>query len=234
MKCSRYVLFVIVLAHVFTAHKAVADDPAYAYVQGVVGVLSADDAWTYRDAETGADLVGDQENLPYGGANVQMVLGFSDRLEYGFESGGLIAWDSSSRVLEADNNSVLIEVDNSLFIVELAFGGFVAWKPVSWLRLSVSAGPSLVWGSASTDDDAWAYIPDEDAPEIVYLPGSRERDLDVGVYARAGLEALFSEELILGVSAKRVNYDLDFGSDNGELAIDDWQFFLTIGAKIDL
>ncbi|HEY9035938.1 MAG TPA: hypothetical protein VIM96_04425 [Pseudomonadales bacterium] len=213
---------------------AAADAPAYAYVQGAVGVLQADDAWTYKDPVTGVDLNSDLGDLPYGGANAQIVLSEAHDIEFGFESGGLVSWDSDSRVLEAKDNSVIVELDNALYTVELAFGLFAAWKPADAVRFSVSAGPALVWGSVSTDDDSGVYIKGDDgAGGTVYAVGGRDYDTDFGAYARVGIDFLFSDELIMGLAAKHVNYTLDF-DDNSELNLDGWQYFLTIGARVDL
>ncbi|MGI9328804.1 MAG: hypothetical protein ACR2PZ_26550 [Pseudomonadales bacterium] len=204
------------------------------YVQSWLGAVDADDSWSLTDPETEAPLTGDFSSLPMVGGAGQRLWG--ERIQYGFEGGGLVGWKNDRVGFYGTNGLVRIRVDNSLFLFEPFFGGVVAVQPTNWMRLYAAAGPSI----------AWAYLDDEDVDDedeedsgngttvigsgtgvVVNLEDGQD-DFSFSVYVRAGLDFQFSNGFSVGVSGRYVDHEFDF-NDRGKLAIDEIQWFLTFG-----
>ena len=121
------------------------------YVQSWLGYVDTDNAWSLDDPEDQAPLTGDISRLPMAGGVGQRLWG--NRLQYGFEGGGLVGWKSDDVSFYGRTGYVRIKVDNSLFFAEPFFGGVIALRPTNWLRLYAAAGPSIAWGYLAEEDD---------------------------------------------------------------------------------
>ena len=217
------------------AHAEDAEIPstlAQQYTQVWLGTTDADEAWSINDPASGDELRGDYANLPLGGGVSQMLWG--ERAQYGFEGGGLVSWKSDKVEFAGGNPGLKVSVEGEFFMLDFFMGGVVAVRPTPWLRLYAAAGPSIAWGYLSGDDDA-----EEEGGLLVNGPnsfliiefGDSSNDFSVAAYARAGIEFELRNGITLGASARYVEHDFDF-SGRRALALDDTQFFLTLGGRL--
>jgi hypothetical protein len=123
---SRRLIIVWMIATVSSQAFAQHDD-GYGplYVQGMLGVLDADNAWTLTDEDTGKTLESDLGKLIYGGGMGQQMVR-EGKFEYGFEGGGLVSWKNSNQVFYASNNMAALSLDNDMFLLDLSLGGTVS------------------------------------------------------------------------------------------------------------
>ncbi|ARN74607.1 hypothetical protein [Oceanicoccus sagamiensis] len=200
------------------------------YLHVMLGKLDAEDSWTIED-DNGDQVSADRDDLIYGGVAAQIGKG-DGIFQYGFESGGLISFkNDTSYFIKSDGGATArLRVKNELWMLDLSLGGFVSVRPWSWLRVYASAGPSIMIGSMAIDDDDVSVQPLDGGSiaDIEFEPSSRETDVDVGVYGRAGIDIILNNGFVLGVSARKVDSEMDFG-DNGIIELDDTQYFLTLG-----
>ncbi len=200
------------------------------YLHVMLGKLDAEDSWTIEDEE-GDDISADRDDLIYGGVAAQLS-NSSGMFQYGFESGGLISFkNDTSYFIKSDGGATArLQVKNELWMLDLSLGGFVSVRPASWFRVYLSAGPSIMIGSMAIDDDDVSVEPVDggSSADIEFNPSSRETDVDVGIYGRAGIDIILSNGFVMGVSARKVDSEMDFG-DNGVIELDDTQYFLTLG-----
>jgi opacity protein-like surface antigen len=218
------------------AHEAETEIPrtvAHQYMQAWLGTTDADDSWSLNDSALGSELRGDYSNLPLGGGVGQQLWG--ERAQYGFEGGGLVSWKNDDVEFSGGDPGLLIGIDGEFFMMDVFMGGVVAVRPTRWLRLYAAAGPSIAWGYLSGGDD------DDGDDETLIVNGPNgflvieldesSSDFSVTVYARAGLEIELSSGFTFGLSARYVDHEFDF-DERGELALDEAQFFLTLGGKL--
>jgi opacity protein-like surface antigen len=204
------------------------------YVQGWIGGMGRDDAWSIEDPDGDQLLDGDDSRLFLGGGVGQRLWG--DRVEYGFEGGAVLSFVNDKLVVAGANPGLRIAVDNELFASDFFMGAVVSVRPTRWLRLYAAAGPSLAWGLLNGSDE------DNDPPDndglVIVGPGAfLVIDLDDTIgdtsfspYARVGLDFEVSG-VSFGISARYTDHKLNFG-ERGTLKLDGVQWFLTIGGSI--
>jgi hypothetical protein len=210
-------------------------DPGYGplYVQGVLGVLDAGEAWTLDDNTSGESLESDLGQLILGGAMVQQM-SKDGVFEYGFEGGGLVSWKNSNQQFFASNHVFAVSFDNNLFLVDLSFGGAISWRPFKPLRFYLSAGPTVAVGTVEIDDDSIEVEPHTqgagEGSSIQLDASGREWAAGFGLYGRGGIEFIV-RDYTFGASVRKSSTTLKF--DNaGEIDLTAPQFFLTIGKRI--
>ena len=209
-----------------------AQDLDIRYMQGMAGVLDAGDAWQIDDGADASSYVADIDKMIYGGGAVHLSH-MDGAFQYGVETGGLVSFhaDTSSFVKVDDGATVAVKVESSLWLVDVSLGGFVSYSVGEHFRLYASAGPSVIYGSLSIDDDEIEPTPyDNGANTITFSPNSRESDFQIGLYARAGFEFILTNGITFGASVRQVDSELDFG-DSGEIDLNHPQYFLTVGKK---
>ena len=203
--------------------------PAVTYAQSWLGGVDTDRSWSLRDEQAGEDFEGDVGTLPLlGGAGSRL---WGERVRFGFEGGGLVSWKSRSLRFSSIGGGLRIEVENELLAFEVFGGGVLSVSPVPRLRLYVAAGPALAWARLRNDDDTAEAQPATSGSGIVIDLNSREDDFSAALYGRAGVEVEVGNGIALGVSARYVDHEFDFGS-SGRLQLDQVQWFLTVGAEL--
>jgi hypothetical protein len=193
----------------------------------MLGKLDSDEGWLIKDDETGETIESGLGTLPYAGIAVQMNYG-SGIFEYGFESGGIISYKNDTAVFAGSSDGGFngrIYVKNDMRMIDMSLGGYLAVRPTTWLRFYVSAGPSVVWGSMSVDDDDVEIEP-YSGGGYRYNPSGRKSDITGSFYARAGFDILFGDDIGIGFSVRKNEYDLDFG-DVGEFDLNEPQYLLS-------
>lgn len=200
------------------------------YLHVVLGALDADESWTISD-DDGNESTSGRDDLIYAGVLAQLS-NQSGVFQYGIESGGMISFknDTSYFVHSNGGATATIKVKNQLWILDMSLGGFVSVRPWHWFRVYASAGPSIMIGSMAIDDDDVEIQPlsGVSGNSISYQPSSRETDVDVGIYGRAGFDIILDNGFVLGFSARKVDSEMDF-NDSGVISLDSTQYFLTLG-----
>jgi hypothetical protein len=203
--------------------------PVSTYAQSWLGAVDTDRAWSLSDEEGNEDFQGDVGTLPLlGGAGSRL---WGDRVRIGFEGGGLVSWKSRSLSFSSIDGGLRIEVENELLAFEVFAGALLSVSPIPRVRLYAAAGPSLAWARLRNDDESAEVLPVASGSGIVIDLNSREDDFSAALYARAGLEIEVANGFAVGVSARYVDHEFDFGS-SGRLRVDDVQWFLTVGAAL--
>jgi len=199
------------------------------YAQGWLGAVDTERAWTLDDPDSGNRLVGELDTLPYGGGAGQRLWG--DRLRYGFEGGGLVAWKNDRIAFASDPGGLRVAIDNELLLFDFFFGGVLSVRPVGGLNLYAAAGPALAWGHVAGDeDDGSAATGGNGTTVFIDLDGSGN-DLSLIAYARAGLAWEFANGFEVGLSARYAPHEFDFDS-RGDVELDEVQWFLTLALRL--
>lgn len=231
----RFILAFILLAVVSTlaAHAQAGGDKEemeIRYLHVMLGTLAVEDSWTIEDG-SGEETTADRDDLIYGAVVAQLSNG-SGMFQYGMESGGMISFkNDTSYFIRSDGGLTgTIKVKNQMWILDMSLGGFVSFRPWRGFRLYASAGPSIVIGSLAIDDGDVEIEPYDGngGNTVTFEPGSRETDVDAGIYGRAGFDIILDNGFVMGFSARKVNSEMDFGG-SGTIKLDDTQYFLTVG-----
>ena len=199
------------------------------YIQGMLGVLDAGEAWTLEDEQTGETLISDLGKLVYGGGMAQQMTK-DGVFEYGFEGGGFVSWKNSNQSFYASNHVFAVAFDNDLFLIDLALGGAISWRPVSPLRLYLGAGPRIVLATVDIKNDSVELEQGGDSSIGVDNGGGRQWAGSVGLYGRAGFECIV-KDYTFGIGVRKATGALEFDT-AGEIDLGATQWFLTIGKRI--
>lgn len=188
------------------------------HVQAWLGGIDTNEHWQWEDPAAGDKLDGGIGTLPYiGGAGLRLS---GDRLQAGYEGGGLVAWKNDSIRFFGSNGSAAVEIDNTLYSIELFLGGVVSMRPVHWLRLYAAAGPTVAYAHLSADDNG-----QEPAA------GSGGHSFSLTLYGRAGFEFETARGFTFGAHARYAPHEFDF-DDGGKLKLDGAQYFLSLGQRL--
>jgi len=137
----------------------------------------------------------------------------------GIETGGLFNWKSETRAYAASGGSggtVAISADINQFIFDYFFGGYVSLQPFKWFRLYAGAGPLLIYGSREYE---------EKDPSTSQIETKSDSGFSAGVYGRAGMDIIITENVILGASIRGINTGLSFDDTVGNVDVEGWQYF---------
>jgi hypothetical protein len=198
------------------------------YLQVWVGAIDTDEDWDLSDPADGSDLTGDIGTLPYFGGGAQRLYG--DRLQFGYEGGGLVTWKNDSTRFYGNNGGVRIEIDNTLFSTEFYMGGVLSVRIAQWLRIYAGGGPAVAYGYLSDDDDDSA--PDEVSRASSNVDiSSDNHSLSFTLYGRAGFEFETASGFTFGGHARYAPHEFDF-DDGGKLKLDSFQYFLSLGQRL--
>ena len=173
----------------------------------------------------GPDFEGDDYDIYLLGTDAQMPFG-GEILKYGIEVGGLFNWDSDTRWLAASSGEsggqVAVAIDINSFLIDFYFGGYLSFEPAKWLRLYVGAGPLIIWGLWETEAED---------PDSEVVKSESESKLGAGIYARAGLDIIFTENIGLTVGSRINQTTLSFEDTAGEVDVEGWQYFFGLAIR---
>ncbi|MDQ2075857.1 hypothetical protein [Marinimicrobium sp. ABcell2] len=152
----------------------------------------------------------------------------SGQFQYGLE-GGIRAGYGSNREMfvRLAGTGSSVKVRSDLWMGDLTFGGFFSIRAAERLRFYVSSGPALYWGRASGGDRDTS-VAQANGPAVVIDLTENGDDLGVAWYARAGVEWMFSPRTHIGVSVRKMDARMDFGS-RGRVHMDEPSYLVTLG-----
>jgi len=183
--------------------------PRAGRVTGMIGVTDI----TALDIELDSSLgEADSEDLtlPLIGAAYQFPSVSRTALEWGFEAGFGIGWDSEHEAVVVDTGTVLVVADNDLRLIDLYGGLYAATKLGRKWRAYGGAGPVLQFGRADLDFDQ----------PIDGSSSASESGVGYGYYTRAGLEYEFARDTWIGLVARWADTKLDLGGEIDELELE--------------
>lgn len=196
------------------------------YAQGLIGIQDMDEAWTI-DYEDGSSTTA-RDDLIYLGGLAQYNRG-EGLLQFGFEAGGLLTVQNDINYFFISSGGLYVEVSakNDFWTLDMFAGAYLSLNPTPYFRLYAAAGPTLMWGSLSMNEDDVEITPfDNEGSNITINLGGRQNASDLGLYGRVGVDFVPMSDLVIGLSARKINGELDFDN-NGIVTLDDTQYFLT-------
>ena len=143
----------------------------------------------------------------------------------GIETGGLFNWKSETRAYAASGGgggTIAISADINQFLFDYFFGGYVSLQPLKWFRLYAGAGPLLIYGSREYE---------ENDPNTFQTETKSDSGFSGGVYGRAGIDIIISENFILGANIRGIKTGLSFNDTVGNVDVEGWQYFGVISFR---
>lgn len=199
--------------------------------QAFLGVLELDDATGEWDDISDGDVDVDFSSLPSGGVEGEYVY-YKGWVHLGLNPGGSIAWKNDdtrfSGGFTEDTGGVLrVDVDNSLFLFELHLGGFVRGRITERITAYAAGGPMVMYGSHEVDDDEAEVSPLPSSNGTVIITEEDSNDINLGYYARAGIDFEINDKQHLGLGFRYMSTELDFDDTIGKIDIEGPQYVLT-------
>jgi hypothetical protein len=204
-------------------------------VQLLLGVLELDDQTGDWDEISDEEVDVDFSSLPSGSVEVEYTYG-GEQVEWGINSGGSVAWKSDdtrfSGGFTGETGGVIrVDLDNSLLLVELHLGGFVRAQLRQGVSVYAAAGPMVMYGEHDVEDEEVEATPQPLDQGTVVLTNSDDNDINIGGYARAGIEFEIAKDQLVGLGVRYMYTKLDFEKTVGELDIKGPQYGLTFTAR---
>lgn len=229
MKNYLPTLFAATLALPTAASADLPEEPAL--VQGSIGVMSIrDENARWGDiSDRGVDV--DFANLFVVGAEWEYPF-HTGWVHWGVSPGGSIGWQGDDTTFSGGFSDeaggvVNVELDNSLFMAELHLGGFVRGRLTDRITTYAAAGPALVYAEHKTRSERVRSSPDA-WPEGVELVGDEDASaLDLGFYARAGIDFEVRRGAHMGLSLRYSASELDFDDTIGTIDVTGTQVLFT-------
>lgn len=211
------------------------DRQSAASYQLFLGALKLDDQnINWQEISDGAAEV-DFATLPVAGLETEYAF-HQGWVHWGINSGGSLAFkkgDINVNGSRQQNGTVLnTTLDSSLFLAELHMGGYIRGRIKPRITTYAAAGPMLLYGRHEIEDqlvlDA-AGNPLEDTQ----VTASRDSSaLNLGYYARAGIDFEVRKNQHLGVGLRYMAGELDFDNTAGNIDIEGPQFVFTFSKKM--
>ena len=199
--------------------------------QTFLGVLELDDQTGAWDDISDSDVDIDFSSLPSGGVEGEYVFR-RGWVHLGLNPGGSIAWkDDNTRFsgsVSGDTGGVVrADVDNSLLLFELHLGGFVRGRISERITAYAAGGPMVMYGSHGVDDLEVRSSPLASDNDKVTITENDSNDINLGYYARAGIDFQINDRQHLGLGVRYMSTELDFDDTIGDVDIEGSQYVLT-------
>lgn len=205
--------------------------------QVFLGVLELDDQTGDWDEISDDNVDVDFSSLPSGGIEAEYTFG-RGWVHWGINSGGSVAWKNDdtnfSGSSTAENGGTLrVDLDNSLLLVELHLGGYVRGRLADRITTYAAAGPMVMYGSHDVKDDNVEETPPQPiATDTVIIDHSDSSDINIGYYARAGIDFEIGKKQHLGLGIRYMSTELDFDKTVGNLDLEGPQYVLTFSTQL--
>ena len=199
--------------------------------QVFLGVLKLDNqTGDWADiSDNGVDV--DFSSLPSGGVEGEYVYG-RGWVHWGLNPGGSISWKNddtnfSGSLTNENGGRLRVDLDNSLFLIELHLGAYVRGRVSDRITTYAAAGPMVMYGSHEVEDESVNGTPQPIADGTVVINESDSSDINVGYYARVGIDFEINDRQQLGLGVRYLSTELDFDKTVGKLDIKGPQYVLT-------
>ncbi len=200
-----------------TANAQAREPIAPAYVHVVYGYMTLEkNDPDVSGGDYNQNLFGLTGQVPYGGS----------RAQYGLEYGALLSLQSETRSIVVtgggSGGSINVSVDINAFLLDGFFGGYVSLQPLKWMRFYLGAGPLLIYGERTSESA-------EPAPEP--YASTRESALGAGLYARGGVDIIFTDRFAIGAALRGTQTSLSFKEAGGKVDVEGWQYFIAMSFR---
>lgn len=205
-------------------------------IQVFLGVLELDDQTGQWEDISDDQVDVDFSSLPSGGIETEFTFG-RDWVHWGINAGGSIAWKSddtnfSGGFTEETGGVLRVDVDNSLFLFELHLGGYVRGRLAERVTTYAAAGPLVMYGRHEVEDERAEQLPAGDTvDDVPDLKDSDSDDVNIGYYARAGVDFEIGEGQHIGLGLRYMSTELDFDKTVGKIDIEGPQYVFTYTAR---
>ncbi|MFK7974856.1 MAG: hypothetical protein AB8C02_01895 [Halioglobus sp.] len=210
------------------------EKPAVNY-QIFLGTLKLDDQnINWQELSDGAAEV-DFTNMPVAGIETEYAF-HQGWIHWGINSGGSLAWKNNAATLSGSRtNGGVIQnstLDSSMMLAEVHMGGYVRGRIKPRITTYAAAGPMLLYGRHETDDQQ-VFDAQGNSIEDTQVIASRDSSaLNLGYYARAGIDFEVRKNQHLGVGLRYMASELDFDNTAGNIDIEGPQFVFTFSKKM--
>lgn len=178
-------------------------------ISGMLGIHEITSVDVGVDQSVGDDASADDLSVPWIGAQWQVPLR-QERLEWGYEAGFSVGWESDRDAVVIDTGTVLVHADNDLRIADLSVGLYAGAPLGERMRIYGGVGPLLQFG--------WIEL---ELDEDIDGDGSlSENGIGTGIYARVGFEIQTSPSSSVGLVARWVESNIDLGGTLDELDLE--------------
>lgn len=202
-------------------------------LQVYFGVLELDDQrgqWS-NDTQDAVDV--NFSSLPTGGLETEYIFG-RGFVHWGLNPGGSISWKNddtkiSGSLTEQTGGALRVELDNSLMLAELHLGAYVRGRLGERVTAYGAAGPMVMYGSLDVNSE---HVDPAPVDGSVDIPDSSSNDINLGYYARAGIDFEIEENQHIGLGIRYLSTELDFDETAGKLDIKGPQYVLTLSVQL--
>ncbi len=200
-------------------------------VQVYFGVLELDDQTGQWNTEDPVDV--DFSSLPTGGLETEYLFGHG-WVHWGLNPGASVSWKNddtkvSGSLTEQTGGTLLVELDNSLLLAEMHLGAYVRGRLAERVTTYGAAGPMIMYGSLEVNDERVEPLPSDGSVDV---PDSNSNDINLGYYARAGIDFEIDDKQHLGLGIRYVSTELDFDETTGNVEIKGPQYVLTLSVQL--
>jgi opacity protein-like surface antigen len=200
-------------------------------IQVFLGVMEPDDQTGEWDAISEGPVDIDFSSLPSGGVEAEYLFG-RGWVHWGLNPGGSISWKNddtnfSGSLTNENGGTLRVDLDNSLFLIELHLGGYVRGRVSDRITTYAAAGPMVMYGSHDVEDERVESTSQPQTDGTLVIRNSDSSDINVGYYARAGIDFAINDNQFLGLGVRYVSTELDFDKTVGNIDIKGPQYVLT-------
>lgn len=186
-------------------------------VTGIIGItevtalgvdLNNNIGETVEDADTSMPLIAAQLQVPIR----------PGRLEFGYEGGFSLGWDSEHEAYFIDTGTVLVATDNKVRLFDLSGGLYLAASLGQRWRVYGGVGPVFQFGKVDLDYDQ----------PINGRSSNSGSGVGLGYYARTGIDLRTGPGSAIGLVVRWVDSSVDLGGSLGDLDIEALQIGLAV------
>lgn len=231
-KPLKLLLLILLLAPGLT--QAQKEESAASY-QLFLGALKLDDQnINWREISDGAAEV-DFTTLPVAGLETEYAF-HQGWVHWGINSGGSLAFKNGdvnftgSRTRGGSLQSTTL--DSSLFLAELHLGGYIRGRIKPRITTYAAAGPMLLYGRHEIEDQLVLDAAGNPLEDTQITASQDSSALNLGYYARAGIDFEVRKNQHLGVGLRYMAGELDFDNTAGNIDIEGPQFVFTFSKKM--
>jgi len=212
------------------------DEEEKPLIQVFLGVLELDDQSGNWDKISDSNVDVDFSSLPSGGIEAEYVF-YRGWAHWGLNPGGSLSWKNddtefSGSLTNENGGTLRIELDNSLLLFELHLGGYVRGRLSDRITTYAAAGPMVMYGEHDVKNENVEETPAGATPAgAVDLDNSDSSDVNVGYYARAGVDFEIGGGQHMGLGVRYLSTELDFDKTIGNVDIKGPLYVLTYTAQ---